>query len=85
MWAELKKLLKDCLTENGNKTYCMFRVAGAFHAVTGVSTFVGGAVYTIVHSHAFDMQSFGIAFGAMMSGCALLAGGVAMKARTEVQ
>jgi hypothetical protein len=83
MWAQLKKLTKDCLTENDNKTYCPFRVAGAMLTSAGLPTFISGVGYNVIHNHAFDMTAFGMAFGAMMSGVAFLAGGVAAKARTD--
>lgn len=85
MWAMLKKLVKDCLTEMDGKTYCPFRVGGFALSSTGIPTFIALAVYTAVKSadHHFDMIGFGTAFGAMMTGLALLAGGVAVKAKGE--
>lgn len=85
MWSILKKLINDCLTETDGKTYCPFRVGGFSLSAAGIPTFLGLAVYAVVKSaaHQFDMIGFGTAFGAMMTGLALLAGGVAVKAKGE--
>jgi hypothetical protein len=82
-WSECKKLVHDCLTENDGQTYCPFRVSGLFLNLMGFPTFIGCSLYSVFRDHHFDMIAFGTAFGAMLSGCAVLAGGVAMKARTD--
>jgi len=83
MWSEIKKLLHDCLTENDGQTYCPFRVSGFALNLLSYPTFIGSTVYTVWHSHTFDMVSFGTAHAAILAGCAALAGGVALKARTD--
>jgi len=86
MWSEFKKLLKDCMTEVDGKSYCPFRVGGFALTSTSLPTFIALSVYDVVfHSQHFDMVSFGTAFGAMMTGIAMLAGGVAFKARGETR
>lgn len=86
MLAELKKLLKDCMTEVDGKSYCPFRVGGFALTSTSLPTFLALTVFDVVrHGQHFDMVSFGSAFGLMMSGIAALAGGVAFKARGEIR
>lgn len=64
----------------------MFRVGGGLLTMLSVPTFIGLTVYSTARpEHHFDMIAFGTAFGAMMSGIGLLAGGVAFKARGEMR
>jgi hypothetical protein len=84
MWAELKKLLHDCLTENNGTTYCPFRVSGFVLNAMSFPTFIGSTIYTVIHNHTFDMTAFGMSHAAILAGCAALAGGVALKARTDL-
>jgi hypothetical protein len=84
MWTEFRKFAKDCTTEVDGESYCMFRVGGCLLTLTGVPTFIGLSIYCVVSpEHHFDMVSYGSAFGIMMSAIALLAGGMAFKARGE--
>ena len=83
MWAQFKKLIHDCLTENNGADYCPFRVAGAAMAGLGIPTFLWNSLFVTYTMHAFDAQSFGIGFGAMMAGLGALAGGVGYKAKTD--
>jgi hypothetical protein len=87
MWAELKKLVKDCITEIDGQTYCPFRVGGVALTSVSLPTFIALAVFSVWKdpAHHFDMIAFGTAFGAMMTGIALLTGGVAIKARGELK
>lgn len=83
MISAFKKLLHDVLTENDGTSYCPFRCGGFALSATGIPTLIGCTIYsTHINGH-FDMMAFGSAFAAMMGGMALLAGGVAMKARTD--
>jgi hypothetical protein len=82
VWEQLKKLVKDCLTENNGSSYCPFRVAGAALSAAGIPTFLGCAVYAAYQGH-FDPIAFGGGFAAMMSGLGVLAGGIALKAKTD--
>lgn len=79
----LKKLIKDCLTENDGQSYCPFRVAGALLTSTSIPTFIGSTLYTVFLNHHFDYIAFGTAFGAMASGLSVLAAGVGFKAKTD--
>ena len=80
--GELKKLIRDCLTENNGTSYDPFRVAGAALSAAGIPTFIGGAIVQI-HTGKFDLIQFATAFAAMLAGLAVLAGGVALKAKTD--
>lgn len=82
---ELLKLLKDCLTENNGHSYCPFRVGGAALAGGGIPTFLGCTITAVLKTGQFDAVAFGTGFAAMFGGMAVLAGGVAMKARTDTQ
>lgn len=83
MWAELKKLVKDCLTENNGTSYCMFRVCGAALVAMGLPAFVSAAVVSIVKTHTLDYVAFGTGFAAMMGSLGILATGVAIKQRSD--
>jgi hypothetical protein len=79
---QIKKLIHDCLTENDGTSYCPVRVAGAALASAGIPTFLGCALYSAYQGH-FDAVAFGGGFAAMMTGLGVLAGGVALKAKTD--
>lgn len=83
MLEQLKTLIRDCLTENDNSTYCPFRVGGAALSVGSIPTFVGGSIYNIIKAGHFDAMDFAGAFTAMMGGITVLAAGVAIKARSD--
>jgi hypothetical protein len=78
-----RKVFKDCTTENNGTSFCPFRVSVMFMIFTGWPVFLGAVIFTVWHSHTFDMIAFGTAFGAMFAGTATLAGGVAVKSRFE--
>jgi hypothetical protein len=84
MWTSAKKVIKDCTTENNGESYCAFRVAAMTVIATGFPTFLACTIYTVVRNGTFDMCSFGTALCAILGGCGVLAGGVALKARTEI-
>jgi len=81
--SELFKMIKDCLTENNGQSYCPFRVAGCALAASGIPTFLGCAIYATYKSGSFQFAQFGIGFASMMTGIAVLATGVAFKAKTD--
>jgi hypothetical protein len=83
MWASLKKVANDCITENDGKTYCPFRISGCALSATGIPAFIGLAIHSAIANHHFDMQEFGVAFSTMMGGISVLAGTVALKVRSE--
>ena len=81
-WTTFKKIAKDCATEIDGESYCTFRVSACILTLLGVPAFIFMSIYSVVNdpSHHFDMLAFGSAFGGILSGEALLAGGVAFKA-----
>lgn len=83
MFASISKLIKDCLTENNGTSYCPFRVAGAALSTTGIPTFIAGGVVSIYKTGSLDYITFAGGFSAMLAGLAVLAGGIAMKAKTD--
>jgi len=61
----ISKMIKDCLTGIDGETYDPARVATMF----ALMTFFGLAVYVVVFKNQpFDMQQFGIGFGAVIAG-----------------
>jgi len=86
MWATIRKVVKDCSTEIDGKTFCPIRVGGMSLIGSGIPTFIGLSIFSVIQNpeHHFDMIAFGTAFGAIMSGIALVAGGVTFKARGEI-
>lgn len=83
MFEQAKKLIKDILTENDGKSYCPFRVSGAALSTLAIPTFVAGGIVSIYKTGALDYITFATGFGAMMTGLAVLAGGIALKAKTD--
>lgn len=83
MFAGLKKLLRDCLTENDGASFCPFRVSGFALSSTAIPTFIGGTLWDIYKTGHFDSMVFAGAFSTMLGGLTILATGVAIKARTD--
>lgn len=82
-FATIKKIVKDCLTENDGVSYCPFRVGGAVLSASGIPTFIGCTIFTVYQTHHFDMMAFGTGFATIFGGMAALAGGVAYKSRFD--
>jgi spore maturation protein SpmB len=59
-----KHMLKQCLTEPDNETFCPIRIV----SVMGVLTFFGLAVANYVQHAAFDPQAFALGLGALLTG-----------------
>jgi hypothetical protein len=85
MASELGRMIKDILTENNGKSYCVGRVVLVYSLSLGMPTLCGGALYSIYANpaHPFDMQSFGIAFGAVLAGISTSIASIAMKQKTD--
>jgi hypothetical protein len=77
------KVFRDCITENDGMSVCPFRLCGLLMSLTGIVLFAAATVVSLVHAHPVDLVQFGIGFGSMMAGVAVLAGGVALKATTD--
>jgi hypothetical protein len=85
MWSTIKKIAKDCMTEQDGQTYCPFRIAGAGLTSTSIPAFIGLSIWSVVKDgQHFNATDFSIAFGGMMTGISVLAGTVAFKTRSEV-
>jgi hypothetical protein len=84
MWRALKKILKDCMTEQDGVTWCPFRIAGCGTTATSIPTFIWLAVWSALHGQPVDLKDFAIAFGGMMTGISVLAGTVAFKIKSEI-
>lgn len=83
MWATLKKLIHDCLTENDGQSYCPVRVLGMSFGGGGGLTFLAATVYMVVKHGTFDPGAFATAFVGIMGGFGLLGGTIALKAKTD--
>lgn len=83
MWTTLKKVCKDCLTENDGTTYDPIRVGGALLSGTSIPTFIFSTIFSVIHEHRFDYVGFAAAFGGIAAGMTALAAGVSVKARTD--
>lgn len=56
MWAGVKKLFMDVLTEDdANSIFCPVRVIGA----SGILTLIGCTIYALATKGSFDPMSFG--------------------------
>ena len=73
-----KKIFKDITTGIDNKTYD----AGRVYLLIAMLVFCFSTVYSIYMQVQFDFQSFGIGFGALMTGAGL---GIKLKENTEPQ
>ena len=79
----LKKVVKDCCTENDGVSFCPFRLMGFITASVGIPIFFGGTIWYSALSKTFDCFHFAQAFTTFMGGIALLATAVAIKAVTD--
>lgn len=71
------KFWQDMMTGIDNQTYDVARVGG----LVGLIVFLGLEIFVVVWKNVpFDMQAFGIAFGAMI---AAIGAGIGFKAKTE--
>lgn len=85
MFATIKRVVKDCLTEPNGTSYDLVRVVAMAMAGTGFPGFLGMAAYSVYASpdHRFDMIAFGTGFGAILTGIAAVTGAIAFKQKTD--
>ncbi|MFA7347275.1 MAG: hypothetical protein WCZ86_05905 [Desulfurivibrionaceae bacterium] len=82
MWESAKKLIKDCCTGIDGTTYDPARVVGYGSAFALVTTFSFAMAIHAINGQ-FDAQASGIGAAALLGGVAAVAGGVALKSKTE--
>jgi hypothetical protein len=85
VWATIKKVVKDCLTENDGKSYCPVRCFGAAFSIPSIGIFIlaGGRM---AFQPAFPLHDFAMSFSIMMGAiCAGFGVGIAVKAFTDNQ
>jgi hypothetical protein len=85
MLTTLKKILKDCLTENDGKSYCPVRCCGVALTIPTILTYVyAGARMAIVGTFPFPFHDFAMSFTVIAGGISAVLGiGVAAKAFTD--
>lgn len=85
MWATIKKVVKDCLTENDGVSYCPVRCFGAALSIPSIAIFlVAGA--KMAFQPAFPLHDFAMSFSMMMGViCTGFGVGIAAKAFTDNQ
>lgn len=80
----MRKLAKDCLTENNGESYDFGRVTLVLFVLTGLPTFIACVFISVVWpDHHFDMIAYGTAFGGMLAGVATVIGTTALKQKTD--
>lgn len=79
----MRAMIKMMMTGPDGETFDPARVIGYGAAVGGVGVFLFNSVWQVIHTHAFDPQVYGMGFGAVCAGIALVGCGVAAKAGTE--
>lgn len=84
MLRGFRKVVRDVNTENDGKSWDMVRVAGSSLLLPGIPIFFWGVIYNALQTHRFDFSGFAWGMGGIASVILTLAGGVAMKARTDV-
>jgi hypothetical protein len=85
MWQTIKKIVKDCLTENDGKSYCPVRCVGAAFSIPSILVFLlaGGRMAL---QPAFPLHDFAMSFSIMMGAiCGGFGVGIAVKAFTDNQ
>ena len=84
MIIELKKILKDLLTENDNSTYCTIRVLSVCLSFPTILLFIWGCIQQAWSGH-IDLGAMATAFTTMAGGFTALGAGVAVKSFTETR
>jgi hypothetical protein len=83
VWAELKKLVKDCLTENNGTSYCPVRCVGSAISLPAIAIFLVAGI-RMAFQPAFPLHDFAMSFSIMMGAiCAGFGIGIAAKALTD--
>lgn len=85
MFATLKHVLKDCITENDGKSVDVTRVIVLAVGGSTLPTLIGCTIYSVYASpeHHFNAVDFGTAVCAMLTGLCAAAIGIAQKQKTD--
>jgi hypothetical protein len=76
-------MIKQMMTGPDGATFDPARVIGYGTAVAGVGVFLFNSVLSVVHTHTFDPQTYGVGFGAVCAGIMAIGIGVGVKSHTE--
>jgi hypothetical protein len=69
--ALIKKVIKDCLTEDDGQSYCGAKVA----SFIALFCYLGNVTYAIHSAQTLDFSAFGTGLASVLAGCgALIAG-----------
>lgn len=79
----MKHMIKQMMTGADGVTFDPARVIGYGTAVAGVSVFLFNSVWSVMHTHAFDPQTYGVGFGAVCAGIMAIGIGVGAKSHAE--
>jgi hypothetical protein len=82
-WITIKKIVKDCLTENDGKSYCPVRCFGAAFTVPSIAIFIvaGGRMAL---QPKFPLHDFAMSFSIMIAAiCGGFGIGITAKAFTD--
>ena len=84
-FASIKKVIKDCLTENDGKSYCPVRCCGMALTIPTIFTFIyAGARMAMFGDGSFPFHDFAMSFTVIAGGISAVLGiGVAAKAFTD--
>lgn len=81
----MRNMIKMMMTGPDGVTFDPARVIGYGTVVAGVGVFLFDSVWSVVHTHTFDPQVYGMGFGALCAGIMAVGIGVGAKAHTEPQ
>lgn len=85
--STIKRILKDCLTENDGKSFCPVRCCGMSLSIPTILIFLyAGARLAIVGDQPFPFHDFAVSFTVIAGGISAVLGlGVAAKAFTDTR
>jgi hypothetical protein len=81
----MRNMIKMMMTGQDGITFDPARVIGYGTVVAGVGAFLFDSIWSVVHTHTFDPQTYGMGFGALCAGIMAVGIGVGAKAHTEPQ
>jgi hypothetical protein len=86
-WQTIKKLIKDCLTENDGQSFCPIRCFGAALTIPSVIIFIAAAARVVFSSgfSSFPFHDFSTSFSIIIGGIGVWSAGITAKAFTDTQ